>query len=220
MTDTAAELYAQVRSAVLDLDLVPGQRLTERGLEADFGASRTPVRAALLRLEADGLVRREGRGWTVTPIDLDEIRALSELREAVEGGAVRLACARASDDDIAALAELLESFRPAGDEAVQLGADFHTELARLSGNAFMVTTVQGAMTRLARTRWLEVRTPGSREQAWREHAHILDCISRRDAEAAVDAITAHLNDTTDRLVATLTADRRALGARGLRLVGG
>ncbi|NQX27183.1 GntR family transcriptional regulator [Microbacteriaceae bacterium VKM Ac-2854] len=220
MTDTAAALYARVRSAILELDLVPGQRLTERGLEAEFGASRTPVRAALLRLEADGLVRRDARAWAVTPIDLDEIRALAELREAVETAAVRLACERADDRAVAALQELLESFRPAESDAVQLGTDFHSELARLSGNEFLVAAVQGAMTRLARTRWLEVRTAASREQAWSEHAHILDCVARREAEAAVAAVTAHIRETNARLVAVLAADRRALGARGLRLVGG
>lgn len=219
MTDTAAGLYTRVRSAILELDLVPGQRLTERGLEAEFGASRTPVRAALLRLEADGLVRRDARAWAVTPIDLDEIRALAELREAVEAAAVRHACARADEESFAGLAALLDSFRPEATDAVQLGAEFHTELARLSGNEFLVAAVDNAMTRLARTRWLEVRTAAAREQAWREHAHILDCVARRDAEAAVAAVTAHIRETNERLVSVLAADRRALGARGLRLVG-
>ncbi|WP_433862378.1 GntR family transcriptional regulator [Streptomyces sp. L7] len=60
-------VYDRLRSAILDLDRVPGSRITERGLEAELGASRTPLRAALMRLEAEGLVRRDGRGWEVSP---------------------------------------------------------------------------------------------------------------------------------------------------------
>lgn len=216
---TAATIYERLRAAILELELIPGRRLTERGLETDFGASRTPVRAALMRLEADGLVRREERAWAVTPIDLDEIRALGEMREAVECAAARLSCERAETASIEALAGRLRSAHPSAADAVRLGSDFHADLAGLCGNAFMVSSVQSAMTRLARTRWLEVRTPAAREQAWREHAEILDRIARRDAEGAAAAITAHLRDTHARLVSALDSDRRALGARGLSLVG-
>ncbi|MBN9629501.1 MAG: GntR family transcriptional regulator, partial [Actinobacteria bacterium] len=65
-------VYERLRSGILDLERVPGSRITERGLEAELGASRTPLRAALMRLEAEGLVRRDGRAWEVSPIDLGE----------------------------------------------------------------------------------------------------------------------------------------------------
>ncbi|MFZ0215100.1 MAG: GntR family transcriptional regulator, partial [Candidatus Dormiibacterota bacterium] len=156
----SASIYARLRRAIQDLELAPGERLTERRLEAAFAASRTPVRAALLRLETEGLVQREGRGWLVAPIDLEEIRALEEFREAVETAAVRLACERASDADLEATADVLGSFaRDASrEEGHQMGTDFHVELARLSENRFLVESVSAAMTRLARARWLEVRT--------------------------------------------------------------
>ncbi|WP_431276984.1 GntR family transcriptional regulator [Leifsonia poae] len=60
-------VYDRLRSQILDLDRMPGARLTERGLETELGASRTPLRAALMRLEADGLVERDGRAWQVSP---------------------------------------------------------------------------------------------------------------------------------------------------------
>ncbi|UNA33296.1 GntR family transcriptional regulator [Klebsiella variicola subsp. variicola] len=52
------------------MDLGPGERLTERWAEASFNASRTPVRAALQKLESEGLVCREGLRWIVAPIDV------------------------------------------------------------------------------------------------------------------------------------------------------
>ena len=103
-----AQIHAALRSAILGLDLGPGERLSERGLEARFHISRTPVRAALLRLEGEELVRRDGRGWIVTPIDLGEIAALAEFREPLECAAVRLACTRAELADLDALATMMD----------------------------------------------------------------------------------------------------------------
>ncbi|SDY61574.1 GntR family transcriptional regulator [Herbiconiux ginsengi] len=214
------QLFERLRSAVLNLDLMPGERLTERGLEAAYHASRTPVRAALMRLETEGLAQRDGRGWIVAPIDIDEIRALAELREAVETAAVRLAVQRASDSDIAGLAELLETARPTEDEeeVVRAGGDFHVELASLAGNAPMTDAVRGAMTRLARTRWLEVRTPDSREHAWNEHRAVVAALRARDASLASELLATHIRSTNERLVEHLAGERRRLRARGLSIV--
>ncbi|TFD88625.1 GntR family transcriptional regulator [Cryobacterium lactosi] len=216
-------LYDRLRAAILSLDLAPGERLTERGLEASFDASRTPVRAALGRLDAEGLVQRVGRGWIVSPIDLAEIGALAELREAVEGAAVRLAVQRATDAQIAAVAALLEAAGPgdlAGDaeQGVRAGGDFHEQLARLSGNPAMVDTVRGALTRLARTRWLEVRTPAARAQAWQEHRAVLDALDARDADTAAQLLTGHIRGTNDRLLTALAADTRRLRGHGLAIL--
>src|SRR6478736_6297758 len=98
-------VHERLRAQILRLDRLPGSRLTERGLEGELGASRTPLRAALQRLEAEGLVERDGRNWQVAPIDLREILRLSELRDALETAAVRHTCERASDTAIAGLAD-------------------------------------------------------------------------------------------------------------------
>ncbi len=209
------QIYARLRRAVLALDLAPGERMTERGLEAGFQASRTPVRAALVRLESEGLARRSGRGWIVAPIDLTEIAELAELREAVEAAAVRLTVARAADGDIAAFARS-HSRPPATDaeEGVQAGGDFHAELARLSGNRLMAEAVRGAMTRLARTRLLDVRTPEARHQAAREHREIAEAVLSRDAEGAASLIADHIRRTNERLLLFLDADRGRFRGHG------
>jgi DNA-binding GntR family transcriptional regulator len=243
-----AQIYERLRAAILAIDLAPGERLTERGLEASFAASRTPVRAALVRLDTEGLVQREGRGWIVAPIDLVEIGALAELREAVETAAVRLAVERASDEEVAALGGLVDASRggdaghdddgsardgdgsgrdsgsgrddtagraSAAEDGVRAGTDFHVELARLSGNPFLVDSVRGAMTRLARTRWLEVRTPAARDQAWAEHRALVNAVAARDADAAASLAAAHIRGTNERLLAALSADYRRLRGQGM-----
>lgn len=227
------QVYESLRAAILRLDVAPGERLSERGLEATYGASRTPSRAALMRLESEGLVAREGRGWIVSPIDLAEIHAISEMRAAVESAGVRYAVARATNDEVEALRGLLEASRPAtaegsdrsgadrGDEeqGVRAGTSFHVELARLSGNAVMVQSVGDSMTRLERTRWLEVRTPEARAQAWSDHLAIVEAIAARDAEMAAALVARHIHGTNERLIQALTAERRRFRGSGLAIVG-
>jgi DNA-binding GntR family transcriptional regulator len=210
-------IYERLRQSILSLDLTPGARLTERGLEAELAASRTPVRAALMRLEAEGLAQRDGRGWRVAPIDLGEIESLLEFRSAVEAAATRLVAVRATEADFDALDELLLSFDPLQSQEAghRMGTDFHVELVRLSGNPFMVASTISSMTRLSRTRWLEVRTPESRERAIAEHRAIVDALRDHAGEEAARLVVAHIDSTRERLVLSLDEERsRALRARG------
>jgi DNA-binding GntR family transcriptional regulator len=213
-------LYERLRTAVLSLELLPGERLSERGLESLLGASRTPIRAALMRLENEGLTQREGRGWQVTPIDLSEIRAVMEYREAVESAVVEHAIERADDSEIAALDALARAHHGHDDEEVGLrdGSDFHLTLAHLSGNPFLAEAMGNALTRLGRTRWLEVRTPESRAQARSEHIAIAAAVAERDADRARRLVVQHSRGTRDRLLACLEEERRRLRGRGVSII--
>ena len=210
----------RLREAILNLDLKPGEGLSERRMEALFGASRTPVRAALFRLETEGLVLREGRSWSVTPIDIDEIDQVYAYRLANELAAVRATCARVDRGELKSLRDMLASCDEQAPRELwhRVGLDFHIELARMSGNAFLTRAVQDAMRRLSRARWLETRDDLSRGRAWREHAEILEAVERGDAEAAARTLEAHIESSRARLGATLRDDTRGLRARGMSVV--
>lgn len=214
-----ASLHERLRHAILTLGLAPGERLSERGLEPEFGASRTPIRAALMRLQSDGLVRRDDKGWLVAPIDLDEVAAIYEYREILEPATARLAATRASRDDLAALASLAASTDSAEtpEHSIDSGTSFHVGFARLSGNAFIIDAVEGALTRLYRTRWLEVQDAASRERVHHEHSEIAAALLAGDADAAELATLEHLRGTGARLVASLAASRQHLRATGILL---
>jgi DNA-binding GntR family transcriptional regulator len=219
-------IYQRLRVAILDLDLAPGLRLTERWLESELDASRTPVRAALVRLESEGLAQRSGRGWIVSPIDLDELTALAEFREAVEVAVVRLACERASETELRSLGTTppdAEHSTPEDDLSSEdtdpAVPDFHLRLAALSGNPFLVSAMEGIMTRLSRTRWLEVRTPAASAQAASEHEAIVRALGTRDADAAARLVVAHIRSTGSRLAESLKDNRKGLTARGMSIVG-
>ncbi|MBP1324840.1 DNA-binding GntR family transcriptional regulator [Leucobacter exalbidus] len=213
--------YDRLRALVLSLELLPGERLSERGLEDTLGASRTPIRAALMRLENEGLTRRLGRGWQVTPVDLTEIRSAMEFRETLEAGIVALAAQQADAEAVQALVELSETPEGEPDDAetgLRGGTDFHVVLAMLTGNHFFADAIRDVMTRISRTRWLEVRTEASRAQLRAEHRAIAEAIGAGDPAAAVALSRAHTHGTRDRLMATLDAERHRLRARGLSII--
>ena len=76
----------------------------------------------------------------------------------------------------------------------------------------------GALTRLARTRWLGVRTPQSRTEARDAHVEIVAAIAARDADGAVALTVAHNRGTSERLLGYLTEERRRLRGRGFSII--
>ncbi|WP_235517555.1 GntR family transcriptional regulator [Curtobacterium sp. Leaf154] len=216
-----AQLYDNLRAAILTLDIAPGERISERGLEARFHASRTPVRAALSRLEREGLILHEGRSWTVTPIDLDEIASLAELRGILEPAAARLAVERATAEQLAEVRGRLDTLRPTPDQqaGIRMGSTFHLDLAALGGNRFVTDAIADALTRLERTRWIEVRTPEARDAAWDEHSAIIDAVRDGDADRAAELVAAHVAGTNDRLLSWIAQERRRLRGAGMTIVG-
>ena len=216
--------YTALRAAILSFELAPGERLSERGLEAVAGGSRTPVRAALMRLAGEGLVQREGRGWQVTPLDLGEVRAVMEYREALETAAVRLAIERADADELEALRLVASTHDEAGTDqqggeaTLREGTDFHVALASLSRNPFFADGMRQVLTRLLRVRWLSATTPQSRETARAEHLEIVASVAARDTDRAVALVTAHSRGTRDRLLGLLADERRRLRRSGIAVI--
>ena len=210
------DVEKHLREMILGLEIGPGERLTERWAEAQLGASRTPVRAALLRLETEGLVCREGRGWMVTPINLKEVEQLFVYREVLEVAAMRLAVTVADNNAIADVEALLDARGPEAtrEEAQRDGFEFHVQLARLSGNEFISRGIADAMTRLSRARWLESDPV---HHGWDEHRRMLAALRQRDTALAIDLAQTHVRETRDRLLAVLQEGRRSFRARGVAI---
>jgi DNA-binding GntR family transcriptional regulator len=216
------DIETGLRDLILGLELGPGERLTERAIEAEFNASRTPVRAALLRLETEGLVCRDGRGWIVAPIDIDALMQLFAYRSAIETAAVKVTAGLPVHDGIDIIRSMLDACKPDSPPDVwhRVGQDFHTELARLSGNLYFDRAVRMAMSHLSRARWLEVRQADALDRAWGEHYAILAAVEAGDGTGAADLLDRHIVASRDRLQTTLQQTRRSLRARGFKVVGG
>lgn len=205
---------AMLREMILEMQLGPGERVTERWAEGQFGASRTPVRAALLRLEADGLVRREGRGWIVAPLDIREIEQLYAFREVLEVAAVRLAANRVSSEGTSILSSLASHCAPrsSAGESHRSGTEFHTCLADIAGNEFIKRGISDAMTRLSRARYLDT---GPENKGWNEHKAMVAALRKGDVGKAEQLMHDHVRGSCERLLKTLNGNRRTLRASGI-----
>lgn len=205
---------AMLREMILEMQLGPGERVTERWAESQFGASRTPVRAALLRLEADGLIRREGRGWMVAPLDIREIEQLYVFREVLEVAAVRLAANRVNLEGASILRSLASHCAPRAStgESHRSGTEFHTCLAEIAGNDFIKRAISDSMTRLSRARYLDT---GTENKGWSEHKAIVAALRKGDADKAAQLMSDHVRGSCERLLKTLNGNRRTLRASGI-----
>ncbi len=125
-TRLADDVYRQLRADILLGRLRPRDMLVEVDLAERLKVSRTPVRESLQRLAADGLIVSHRRRWVVYEHTLDEIADIYEVRMALEGYAARLACQRATDEQIARLQDCFEARPASGERAPQLFPDFNT----------------------------------------------------------------------------------------------
>jgi len=138
-------IYAALKERIVLLDYEPGQVLREKALIDEFGVSRTPVREALIRLECEGLVRIiPNSGTIVTEVGFQNLKDVFELRAHLVELAARLAVARATDEDLAALEELIAQMRAERDPKalMRLDSAFHDRFNRTTRNGVLVRTLE------------------------------------------------------------------------------
>jgi DNA-binding GntR family transcriptional regulator len=186
-----------LRTQIVSGERLPGVRLNEVEIAAELGVSRGPVREAMQRLARDGLVRIEShRGAFVRSLDAGEVRALFEVRASLECQAAALAAERAGTDEVQTLRTLLASSRGVveGESVPHYPErlDLHEQIVRCSRNQALTRYLQLVNQELklvrARSGFLAARAP----QALDEHERVVEAIAVRDPDAAVAAMTTHM----------------------------
>ena len=192
--------YSALREQILDGELSPGSVLGEVEQSTRLGVSRTPLREALARLSADGLVStHSGRGVVVTDVDLGRIAELFEVRSALEEQAARLAARRRDRAVFESLRaeferahELLVDDDPARHGYYELVARLDAAIDEATQNPLLVSTLAGVRTHVARIRRLSHDDPERLREAAREHLVIVDAIVDGSESLAAHATQLHL----------------------------
>ncbi len=175
--------------------LPPGARLREVELAERLGISRTPVREAIRRLEADGLVEHLPRqGASLRRLSYAEVMELYEMRAVLEGTAARLAARAASDLELRELSdinsEMTASAVPA--DVVRLNRQFHAALINAAKNRYLKRAI-GTMGRtLLILGQSTLFDPARSASAAKEHDALLRALQARDGSAAQSAMHAHI----------------------------
>ncbi|QAY59171.1 GntR family transcriptional regulator [Microbacterium protaetiae] len=194
--------------------LAPGAVLGEVEQSTRLGVSRTPLREAIGRLAADGLVVQQSpRVTVVSEIDADDIRELFEVRRALEETAARLAAQRADAATFAALAEgfaavrLEESAVP--DAYWGLFARFDAALDDAVANDYLTGAMRTIRTHLVRVRRMARENPERLAAAVAEHKLIAGAIAAGDAELAAHATHLHLHNALESILASVASGQGA-----------
>jgi DNA-binding GntR family transcriptional regulator len=192
-----------LRERILEGVLEPGSRLHQEALADELGVSRTPLREALGRLAADGLVDvLPNRGARVADVREEDLRASYEARLVIEPGAAALAARRAD-------ARALDALRVAVRELAATGGDvraafhanraFHVGLVAASGNPHLMRLAEALWVNRLGMRVYEAQRDMSQfiAQDAASHAEILDAIVERDPAAAERRTRAHIGHAMD-----------------------
>ena len=163
-----------------------------------LGVSRTPVREAITRLGAEGLVDIvPRRGVFVTDLSPKDIKDLYEVREVLEVLAVKLAVPLLTDEDLSVLKGALDQFAVALDNreyltCFELDRKFHDQLVTLSNNTKLIEINEHLGGNIQATRWRRCRDGDRQELSLQEHRAILNALVERDAELAAQLVQEHI----------------------------
>jgi DNA-binding GntR family transcriptional regulator len=199
---TAEAVYQALRRGIMHGALAPGERLRSDALAAELRVSRTPVREALRKLEAEGLVEQSGSRVFVRALSEQDLTELFYVREALEGMAARLAAENATPSEIEELRDLvddMDAVRARGelDRLRQLTGEFHRLVCRASHNNRLFRSLAALLDSVRRMQTSTLFEEGRAAQALHEHRALLAAIAARDGDRAEALARAHRRRTLE-----------------------
>lgn len=202
----ADQIFEQLERDILSGKYPRGELLTELRLSEELGVSRTPIREAIRRLEQENILEEAGRGVTVVGISKQDMLDMYEIRIRIEGLAAEWAAARIGDEELNQICETLELQRyytekggSHSDQIKNLDSQFHELVYRACGSRALTDTLIGLHKKMTKFRMASVSKQSRALQSVEEHEAILAALSAHDAEAAGEAMTAHVVNARDRM---------------------
>jgi DNA-binding GntR family transcriptional regulator len=204
--------YECILDLLLDGQLVAGTALQERRLSEALKISRTPVREALSRLEAEGLVTRQlGRLMTVTEITVQQYIDVLNVRKVLEIEAAGLAAGQIDTTTIdvirLAISQLIESDNPSVAEHWNVDDMVHATIAKATRNSCLELTIRDLRrrTRIFHTH----RIPGRLRPGALEHLALIEAVGAGDKEKSRALMAEHIENAKLAIIGQLAANGKA-----------
>lgn len=208
-------IVSRVRDMIIEGDLAPGSRIHEGNLGRALGVSRTPLREALKFLASEGLIELiPSRGAVVRRFTAKDVRDALAVMGGLEALAGRLACAAASDAELAEIRRLHDAMmeRYAARDRLpyfKLNQEIHSRILAASGNAVLAYVHGMLQSRLKRIRYIGNEQPDRWAGAVADHEAIISALDRRDGEGAALALEAHMAASWERVRDAVAGDEDA-----------
>lgn len=193
------QTVSTLRIAIMEGQFKPGQRLVEADLCQRTGVSRTSIREALRRLEAERLIHFEpNRGPSVATISWESAKDIYAARALLEGEAAALCCNRITKAALAEMNIALNDFRAASTEEDTQGLlnateEFYSVILRECGNSAIREILEGLMARITFLRARSMSLTGRAKHSAREMKRIMDAIAKGNEELAREVASAHVH---------------------------
>lgn len=213
-TRPAQDIYAAVKDLILSFELPPGARFTETELAERFGLSRTPVREALLRLEAEHYITiRSKQGCFVRDIDVAELTQRYQVRVELEMLSLQLAGLHMPDKELERLAEAWDPTVQRGrsskpDVMLEREESFHLALAEGGGNRALYEYIKDINHHIRIVRRLDFTNAERISSTYKEHHGIAMLLLDRNVKAAQRLMREHIAHSME-FAKTLTLLRLA-----------
>lgn len=196
----ANQIYGFIRDAIVSMELLPGQMISETALAEQFGVSRTPVREALIQLSNIGFVDvLPQRGTYVSKFSMDKILEARFIREALEVSIVTYLAENPSKDIIQLGEKILAEQKLAAkdDDALafqKLDDLFHQTLANATRYTRVAALIEAEKAHMDRVRNLSLHVSGQYKRIMAQHAAIIKAIKNGSPEEAAKAMGVHMKD--------------------------
>jgi DNA-binding GntR family transcriptional regulator len=213
----AQYVYTQLRQEIHDRQLASGDRLREADIAERLTVSRTPVREALKRLEAEGVVRfAPPRGFVVVQLSPKQVMELYAMRKVMVGAAARFAAEQASPIEILSMQQVIAKLERAKspDEVASLNRRLHEIIVAAAHNEYLYKTSNVLIDALGLLGSTTYSMPGRIKSGLKENKEIVACIARHDADGAERAAHLHVAAATAlRLQMLFGAEMNASGSQ-------
>lgn len=223
----ADRTYETLKHAIINLELLPGEIITEESISEQLGVSRTPIRSAMNLLCQEGLVTiAQGKGSFVTELSEQEVKNLFDVRIALEQLAIRLAMEKIEDRDTAAalfqpirtlVEEQVDTFTGEGRDSRRFMLSdiaFHMAISQVSGNPYLSRQLESILNNCSRysIAFLGKLLDHSAE-VHSAHREVIDRMERCEAEAAETVLLEHVNVIREKILKSLRERQKEQSGR-------
>jgi DNA-binding GntR family transcriptional regulator len=213
VADRGAEVYQRLRSEIVSGSFHPNERLVEADLAQRLETGRTAIRAALVRLDQEGLVIREpNRGARVRLVSDREALEIEEVRVTLEQLIVRQAARRVTAADLRDLRRWIVRMRerlahgdPMGYSG--LNAEFHQRIWAIADHGTASRLLANLKSQSIRFQYRTILRPGRTASSLREHELIVEALASRDPDTSEAAMRQHLSQVVETLKWAIEAQR-------------
>lgn len=210
----ADQIADVLRHQIVLGDLKPGSAIHERETSDALGVSRTPLREALLILEADGLITMApAHSPVVVDPSLEDLTQMLLVQSALEGLAGEIACESSTEEELAEIEALHESLLAASPEDdplafFKIDMNFHKSIVAATKNPPLIRTHEQYHARLWRARYMASSTRIRRSKTLHDHTQMVEGLRERDKEKTSSALSQHLRQAIVNITAIFNEENK------------